>query len=152
MTAMTAAERAKRYRDGKRDENVTKQERDAPDVSSRNRHEAELHKAVQDILALPEPPVDPLTLYSPDRWARMQAKGYVMPDDSEYDGQLNRDGQIPQAVGLGYARRKVGPSEYVFLVPVPGDPAYQGVAGTRPGLRTPCEDEVPDVVGMSRYD
>ena len=142
MTAMTAAERAKEYRRRKRDagnvsaseparherhENVTIKERDAPDVSSRNRHEAELHKEVQDILALPEPPVDPLTLYSPDRWARMQAKGYVMPDDSEYDGQLNRDGQIPQAVGLGYARRKVGPSEYVFLVPVPGDPAYQDV-------------------------
>ena len=30
----------------------------------------------------------------------------------------------------------------------PGDSPVR----TRPGLRTPCEDEVPDVVGMSRYD
>ena len=153
MTAMTAAQRAQRDAGNlsaseparhERHENVTIQERDAPDVSSR-----ECAAIIRDSMTPTEPPTDmvcgdcvsledmaergPLSVYSPERWARLQAKGYVWDEDIQR-GLL--------AVSNG---TQIG-------VVVPGDPAYQGVAGTRPGSRTPCEDEVPDVVGMSRYD
>lgn len=130
----TQAERSKEYRqrkrdaerDGARHETVTKRDDIERDEDVTN---------VTKTLKLPDHPVtgrtfkvydgDPLSIYSLERWSRAQAKGYVMPDGAEYDGRLTLDNEIPVAVELGYARRKVGPGQYVFLVPVPGDPAYQ---------------------------
>ena len=71
--AKTESERAREYRQRKRDavtessvtvrhENVTIQERDAPDVSSRT---------------------GPLSVYSDRRWAYLKAKGYVWVEEEQ---------------------------------------------------------------------
>lgn len=75
-------------------------------------------------------PADPLKLYSAERWASLQAKGYRMPDDREYDGQFDLSGDAPKAVRKGYAYKVAGPGPvYQWAVPVPGDPAYDHQAG-----------------------
>ena len=141
MTAMTAAEKQRAYR--ARQAAANEADMVTPDGNGN-----------APIVTVTDTPrvttIDPLSLYSPERWARMKAKGYAMPDGAEYDGQLTREGEQPIAVGLGYARRKIGPMEYVFLVPVPGDPNYSGqVAKASMALGT-CEPQALDGCGAGR--
>ena len=97
---------------------------DAPIVPELTPASEKLLSAIFSKPAKPTAP-DPLLLYAPDRWARLQAKGYAMPDGSSvYDGQLTPAGRIPIAVGLGFAHKLVAPGTYQWAVPVPSDPAY----------------------------
>lgn len=91
-------------------------------------------------------PADPLKLYSAERWEGLQAKGYEMPDSAYYDGQLNLEGEIPEAAFEGYARKVVsvwydGEDQahhiYAWAPPLPGDPAYV----SEPGICGTCEAE-----------
>ena len=76
-------------------------------------------------VTLTEPELSPLDVYSPARWASLKAKGYSMPDGRPYDGQLTLDGDIPMAQQRCYARKAVGPGQYQWALPVPGDPVYE---------------------------
>ncbi|MCK5601914.1 hypothetical protein KAR91_08600 [Candidatus Pacearchaeota archaeon] len=123
--ALTAAEKQKRYRAKKSNGNtVTDGNGNAPVTEKESVTEEKLLEAV---IGPPPVPMDALKLYSPERWARLQAKGYVMPPEAEqYDGQLTLADELPTGFHMGYARKVIsqGPV-YQWAVPAPGDPAYQ---------------------------
>lgn len=104
--AKTQAERAKKYRDAKRDATVTKVERDAPGVTG------PYAKHVTDVV-LKHDPIGPLDVYSPARWEFLQSRDYT------WDAARQR--------GIRAVGAVVGVAETV-----PGDPAYQAAPEPTP--------------------
>ena len=99
---MTSAERAKKYRDGKRDGASRRCERDAAAYHAAERTHTESQRAI-----------GPLDVYSAHRWEYLQGRGY----------EWNADKQRGTRPRGGYnSCTEVG-------VTVPGDPAYDGIVG-----------------------
>jgi hypothetical protein len=118
--AKTAAERAKAYRQRKRDadfvtdagvmggerhENVTEPERDARECDGM---EWTMCPGC-DGVATGATCTGPLSVYSPSRWAFLQSKGHVWDADRQRSF-------------------RPAPGGHVMGVTVPGDPAYDGRA------------------------
>ena len=130
----TQAERASEYRQRKRDEATDKIVTDVCDAVTGKRDvtecdgasvtedvtphvggagcaaECELHEVVSvaELMEEPNEPIGPLDVYSEQRWAYLQSKGYVW-DESSRRGVSTVSGTLATIV--------VG-------VTVPGDPAY----------------------------